>query len=41
MFELGICRDDPHKLLEMPIGEILYWYDLGLKWRELKNKANK
>jgi len=33
LFDQGLCRDDPHRLLRMTIREILYWYDLGVAWR--------
>lgn len=39
VFEAGLCRDDPDKLLAMPIKRILFWYDLCVGWRREQNAA--
>lgn len=38
-FEAGFCRDDPSKLLRMPLRELLFWFDLSVAWRKKKNEA--
>ena len=35
-FEAGFCRDDPARLLQMPLRHLLFWYDLYIGWREKK-----
>ena len=35
-FEVGFCRDDPDRLMQMPLRHLLFWYDLYIGWREKK-----
>ena len=38
VFEAGICRDDPNRLLAYPIRQLLFWYDLCVAWRKAMAK---
>ena len=40
VFEAGICRDDPNKLLTYPLRQLLFWYDLCVGWRGEVKKAS-
>jgi hypothetical protein len=39
VYEMGICRDDPERLLAMPIQRILFWYDLAVGWRKVQTDS--
>jgi hypothetical protein len=41
VFEAGVCRDDPNRLLTYPVRQLLFWYDLCVAWRSEMAKANK
>jgi hypothetical protein len=36
VYEFHLSRDNPDALFEMPIRRLLYWYEMALKLRELK-----
>jgi len=38
VFEVGVCRDDPQRLLSYPLRHLLFWYDLCVAWRKEMNK---
>jgi hypothetical protein len=38
VFEAGVCRDDPNRLLTYPLRQLLFWYDLCVAWRTAMNK---
>ena len=38
-FEASFCNDDPSRLLRMPLRELMFWYNLAVGWRKLKNEA--
>lgn len=39
VFEAGLCRDDPNRILTYPIRQLLFWYDLCVGWRREVAKA--
>jgi len=38
VFETGLCRDDPQRLLRMTIRELFYWFDLSVGWQKKKQE---
>lgn len=40
VFEAGLCRDDPNRILTYPIRQLLFWYDLCVGWRKEVAKAS-
>ena len=41
VFEAGVCRDDPNRLLTYPVRQLLFWYDLCVAWRKEMAKTQK
>lgn len=37
--EPGICRDDPSRILRLPIRQLLFWFDLCTGWRKEVSKV--
>jgi hypothetical protein len=39
VFEAGLCRDDPNRILRYPLHQLLFWFDLCIGWRKESTKA--
>ena len=37
--EPGICRGDPNIILNYPLRQLLFWFDLCIGWRKEVTKA--
>lgn len=38
VFEAGLCRDDPKRILSYPLHQLLFWFDLCVGWRKESTK---